>query len=445
MKANAERIEKNTVLLKIEVDAEQFSRAVDKVYRKLVKTVNVPGFRKGKTPKVIFERYVGKSTLHEEAMDAIVPSAYFKAVKETGIEPIDQPKIEIEQVEEGKPVLLKATVQVKPEVKLGQYRGLEAVKPSIKITEARVKDELKRLQERHAQLLTLEEGTVEKGDIAVIDFLGKIDGTPFEGGEAKEYSLEIGSGSFIPGFEDQLIGVSAGETKDIEVAFPDDYHAEKLAGKKAVFTVTVREIKRKELSAIDDEFAKDVSEFDTLEELRKDITNKLKQADENNANYRIRHEVVNKAVANAEVDIPSTMIDSRVEEMVKDLEMRLLNQGVNLESYLNYTKGTLEELKASMYNEAEQDTRTNLVLEAISKLEDIQISDEELDEQINKMATYYRQEPEELRKTLESQRQLGFIKSEMIREKTLQLLVEHAVVHEDTDERLEDTNEQTQE
>ncbi len=429
MKANAERIEKNTVLLKIEVDAEQFSQAVDKAYRKLVKTVDVPGFRKGKAPKAVFERYVGKSALYEDAIDLIVPEAYLKAVEDTGIEPIEQPKIEIEeQVEEGKPVKLKATVQVKPEVKLGQYKDLEVVKLTMLITDDKVEEELKRLQERHAEILTLDEGTVEKGDMTVIDFVGKVDGTPFKGGEGKDYPLEIGSGSFVPGFEDKLIGVSVGGTTDIEVTFPEDYRAEELAGKTAVFTVTVKEIRRKQLAAIDDEFAKDVSEFDTLEELREDIKNKLEQAAENNANFQVRRMVADKAVENAEVDIPKLMIDSQVEEMVRNLEMRLLNQGMSLENYLSYTKSTLEDMKSSMLPEAEQEVKTKLVLEAIAKAEDIEATDEEIDEQVKKMAEYYRQEPEDLRRALEIQGQLHFLIAGLIKEKTLQFLVEHAKV-----------------
>ncbi len=429
MKANAERIEKNTVLLKIEVDAEQFSQAVDKAYRKLVKTVDVPGFRKGKAPKAVFERYVGKSALYEDAIDLIVPEAYLKAVEDAGIEPIEQPKIEIEeQVEEGKPVKLKATVQVKPEVKLGQYKDLEVVKLTMLITDDKVEEELKRLQERHAEILTLDEGTVEKGDMTVIDFVGKVDGTPFKGGEGKDYPLEIGSGSFVPGFEDKLIGVSVGGTTDIEVTFPEDYRAEELAGKTAVFTVTVKEIRRKQLAAIDDEFAKDVSEFDTLEELREDIKNKLEQAAENNANFQVRRMVADKAVENAEVDIPKLMIDSQVEEMVRNLEMRLLNQGMSLENYLSYTKSTLEDMKSSMLPEAEQEVKTKLVLEAIAKAEDIEATDEEIDEQVKKMAEYYRQEPEDLRRALEIQGQLHFLIAGLIKEKTLQFLVEHAKV-----------------
>lgn len=432
MKANAERIEKNTVQLEIEVDVEQFSQAVDKAYRKLVKKVNIPGFRKGKTPRQIFEHYVGKGAIYEEAMDILVPEAYFKAVEDTGIEPIEQPKVEIVQVEEGKPVVFKATVQVKPEVKLGQYKELEVVKPSAEVADEEIGKELERLQGRHAKLLTLENGAVDKGDITVIDFLGKVNGEPFEGGEGKDYSLEIGSGSFIKGFEDQMIGMANGETKDLQVAFPEKYQAEDLAGKDATFTVTVKEIKRKELAALDDEFAKDVSEFDTLEELRNDISNKLKQAAENRVDYQIRRDVVTKAVDNAEVEVPDPMVDNQLEEMISNMENRLMNQGISMENYLKYTNSTLDDMKSKMRPDAEQTVKTNLVLEAIARAEDIKATEEEVKEETEKIAVHYSQDPEQFRKALEGEGQLSFITDGVVREKTLQFLVDSAQVAEDT-------------
>ncbi|MCL6635106.1 MAG: trigger factor [Peptococcaceae bacterium] len=432
MKANAERIEKNTVLLEIEVDAEQFSRAVDKAYRKLVKKVAVPGFRKGKTPRPILERYIGKGALYEEAMETLVPEAYYQAVADTGIEPIDQPRLEIVQVEEGKPVVFKATVQVKPEVKLGQYRELEVVKPPAGVKEEDVEKEMQRLQGRHAKLLTLEEGTVEKGDIAIIDFWGKIEGEPFKGGEGRDYSLEIGSGSFVKGFEEQIEGMAVGETREIQVTFPENYQAEELAGKDAVFTVTVKEIKRKELAPLDDEFAKDVSEFDTLEELRNDISNRLKQAAENRAMYQLRRDLVNKAVDNAEVDIPGAMVDSQVAEMLDAMERRLLNQGISMEDYLKYIDKTPEEMKADLRPDAERAVKTNLVLEAIARTENIKASEEEIEEEIKKMASHYRQDPEKLRQVLANEGQLGIVTEGIVREKTLQFLVDSARVVEDT-------------
>lgn len=432
MKANAERIEKNTVQLEIEVDVEQFSQAVDKAYRKLVKKVNIPGFRKGKTPRQIFEHYVGKGAIYEEAMDILVPEAYFKAVEDTGIEPIEQPKVEIVQVEEGKPVVFKATVQVKPEVELGQYKELEVVKPSTEVADEEIGKELERLQSRHAKLLTLENGAVEKGDITVIDFLGKVNGEPFEGGEGKDYSLEIGSGSFIQGFEEQMIGMVNGETKELQVTFPEKYQAEDLAGKDATFTVTVKELKRKELAVLDDEFAKDVSEFDTLEELRNDISNKLKQAFENRVDYQIRRDVVTKAVDNAQVEIPDAMIDNQLEELISNMENRLMNQGISMENYLTYTNSTLDDMKSKMRPDAEQTVKTNLVLEAIARAEEIKATDEEVKEETEKIAMHYSQDPEQFRKALEGEGQLNFITDGVVREKTLKFLVDNAQVTDDT-------------
>lgn len=438
MKANAERIEKNTVLLEIEVDVERFSQAVDNAYRKLVKSVNIPGFRKGKTPRAIFERHVGKSALIEEAMDFLIPEAYFQAVKDTGIEPIEKPKVEIVQVEENKPVIFKATVQVKPEVKLGQYKGVEIVEPSTEVTDREVDGELERLQNRHAKLVTLEEGKVEKGDITVIDFLGKIEGVPFKGGEAKDYTLEIGSGSFIEGFEGQVTGMQLGESKDIKVTFPADYKAEELAGKEAVFSVTVKEIKRKELAPLDDEFAMDVSEFDTLEELRSDIANKLKQAAENRAKVQVRREAVNKAVDNAEVEIPDMMIENNIDEGIYNLETRLAAQGLNINDYLNYTGGTVQDLRVSMRPEAILSVKTSLVMEAIAKAEDIKAADEEINEEIKKVAEHYNQDVETFRKKLLEEGQMGYISEGLIREKTTRFLVESAVIVKDTNEEKEE-------
>ena len=431
MKANAERIEKNTVLLEIEVDAEQFSSAVEKAYRKMVKNVNIPGFRKGKTPRPILERYVGKEVLYEEAMEVLVPEAYYQAVLDTGIEPIDQPKVEVLQAEEGKSVIFKATVQVKPEVNLGQYKGLEIGKPPVEVSEEDVEKELVRLQNRHAKLLTLEEGTVENGDIAVIDFLGKVDGEPFKGGEGKDYSLEVGSRSFIEGFEDQLVGMTVGETKDIQATFPEKYHAEELAGKEAVFTATVKEIKRKELASLDDEFAKDVSEFDTIGELRGDIKNKLNQAAENKVENQVRQEAVNKAVDSAELEVPSVMIESQLMQMMSDMETRLNNQRISIKDYFMYTDSTPEQLRDQMMPEAERSVKTRLVLSAIAKAEDIKAGDEEIKEEARKIAALYKQDGEEFYTKMEKEGQLGMLVDRLIVEKTVRLLVDNAVINEE--------------
>ncbi len=432
MKASAERIEKNTVLLEVEVGQEQFSNAIEKAYKKLVTKVNVPGFRKGKAPKAILERYIGKQALVDEAVEIVLPEAYMKAVEDTGIEPVSQPELEMVQVEEGKPVVFKAKVVVKPEVKLGQYTGLEVVKPSDEITEEDIQKELDRLQNRHAKLLTLEDGTVEDKDLVTIDFEGKIEGVPFEGGQSNDYTLEIGSGTFIPGFEEQLVGIKLGETKDINVKFPEDYGREDLSGKDAVFTVTAKVIKRKELVPLDDEFAKDVSEFDTLEELRADLANKLKKTSEEKANNQVRSEVIAKAVEGAEIDMPQEMIDSRVEEMLGNMEQRLMSQGVSLENYLKYTNSNIDDMKENLRPDAERNLKQTLVIDAVAKAENIQITDEDIDREINRMSEEMKQEAEVIKKIIEGQGQMDYIKKSIIRDKTVQFMLDKAVLSEGT-------------
>jgi len=445
MKANAERIEKNTVQLDIEVDVEQVAQALDKAYRKLVKKVNIPGFRKGKTPRPIFERFMGKEALYEEAMESLVPEVYFKAVEDTGIEPIEQPKVEIVQAEDGKPVLIKAMVEVKPEVILGQYKGLQVSKTVTEIQERDVEAELERLRNRHAKLLTIEEGTVENGDSVDLDFLGKVNGEPFQGGEGKNYSLTIGSGSFIPGFEEQMVGMATGENKEITVTFPENYQSEDLAGQNATFEVTVNGIKRKELLALDDEFAKDVSEFDSLEELRDDVRNKLKQTAESRADYQFRQDLIDLAVGNAEVEIPESMINAQLEETLRSMNSRLSGQGINLETYLEYTNSSMPELREQIRPEAERRVRTNLVLEAIAKNEGIKPSEEEIKAESAKVASSYQQDPEEFYKMLEKEGQFGFITESLIMDKTAQLLVDGAEIVDISDLVVESTKEETEE
>lgn len=426
MKATAEKIANNTMVIDVEVDAAQLEKAMDQAYRKLVRKVNVPGFRQGKTPRVVFENFVGKAVLYNEAVELIIPDAYQEAVKETGIEPVAQPELELTQVEEGKPVKFKATVRVKPEVTLGQYTGLKATKSEITVTDEDVAAELDKLQERHAQLNNLDEGTVEQGDIAVIDFVGRKDGEEFEGGAGSDYSLEIGSNTFIPGFEEQLVGVSVGETKAVEVTFPADYHNEDLKGQEVVFTVTVKGIKRKELLPLDDEFAKDVSEFETLAELEADLRNKLLAAAEKEARHRINNEVVKQAVDNAQVDIPEEMIDTRVEEMMDNMSRRMMQQGLTMENYYTYTNSSPEEMRKSLREDAARGVKTSLVLEAIVAKENIELEEAELEKEIEEMAKMYQQEAGVLRKILEGQNQLDFIKEGLQQQKAIEFMAERA-------------------
>lgn len=431
MKANAERIEKNTVLLEVEVDAERFSRALDQAYRKLVKKVNVPGFRRGKAPRFLLERQIGKQALVDEAVELIIPEAYLQAVDDTGIEPVSQPELELVQVEEGKPVVFKAKVVVKPEVELGQYTELEVAGPAVEVTAEDVQKELERLQNRHAKLITLEEGKVEKGDLVTIDYQGRVDGQPFEGGQDTGTTFEVGSGVFFPGVEDGLTGMALGETKDISTRFPADYPREDLAGKEAIFTVTVKEIKRKELSPLDDEFAKDISEFDTLEELKADLANKLKKVAEEKARNEIRRAVLEKAVQNAQVEIPPEMIENKVEEMVRETEQSLRTQGVPLEGYLRYLGISLAEMREQFRPEAEKNLKRTLVLEAIARQENLSPSEEEIQTEIEAISKQVNQDADVVRKALEAQGQFAGLTKRLQMNKALQFLVDKAKIIED--------------
>ncbi len=428
MKATAERLEKNEVMLEIQVEDERFSKSIHKAYKKIANQVNIPGFRKGKAPKFIVENYVGKEALIQEAVEDIFPSVYLEAVEQTEISPIDQPKVEDMQAEEGKPLVIKLKVSVKPEVKLGEYKGFEIKKPSTEVTEDDVQKELENMQNRHAQLVSVEEGEVQNGDTAIIDFTGFKDGEPFEGGHAENYSLVIGSGMFIPGFEEQVEGMKTGEEKDINVTFPEDYQAEELAGKDVVFKVKVNEIKRKKLSPLDDEFAKDVSEFDTLEELKTDIMNKLKEAKERQADSAVTREAVDKAVENAEVEIPEVMVEKRIDDMIANMDNRLRTQGVELEQYLKYTNTDLNELRTKMRDDAEAAVRQELVLDAVAKAEGLQVSDEEVDREINEMAPQFGKEPAELKLTLEAVGDLNIVKEDILRRKVVDHLSAQAKI-----------------
>lgn len=432
MKATAERLEKNTVLLEIEVEAERIDKAMDQAYRKVVKQVNVPGFRKGKAPRAMVERFIGAETLFGEAAEIIVPEAYMEALKETETEPINQPKIDIVQGEPGKALIFKATVEVKPEVTLGEYKGLEVKRPTTEVSDEELSKELERLQNRHAKLATVEEGEIQNGDTAIIDFAGFSEGEAFEGGTAENYSLAIGSNTFIPGFEEQLIGAKIGEEKEVKVTFPEEYHAENLAGKPALFKVTVKELKRKELAPLDDEFAKDVSEFDTLEELKSDIRNKLKEAIEKKAKSAVDNGAVDAAVSNASVEVPEIMINQKVEEMLNNVGQRLMQQGINLDQYFQYTNSSIDDMRESMRPDAEKTVKNELVIDAIAKTEKIVASEEEINEEIQKISTYVKQDANIVRKTLELQGEMGHIIQDIVRRKTVSFLAENAKVVEGT-------------
>ena len=426
MKATWEKIEKNVGVLEVEVDAQKVNEAIDKAFKKVVNQVNVPGFRKGKVPRPIFEAKFGVESLYRDAIDFILPEAYAEAVKETGIKPVDRPDVDFDTFEKGQPFVFKAKVTVRPEVQLGEYKGIEVPDTDTSVSAEEIAQELERLQQRHAELVVLEEGSAEKGDIAVIDYEGSVDGVPFDGGKAEKHSLELGSNSFIPGFEDQVIGMTKGDEKDINVTFPAEYHAEHLAGKEAVFKVKLHDIKRKNLPALDDEFAKDVSEFDTLDEYKQDIEKRLKERKEKDKEIAVESVVIEKASAAAEVEIPQAMIDTETDRIVEEFANRLRMQGMYLELYYQFSGQDEEALRTQMKDEAEKRVRSQLVLEAIAVAENLNISDEEINEELEGLSATYKKSAEELREIIENNGTLEDFKLDLRVKKTVKFLVENS-------------------
>lgn len=403
MSVKWEKQEGNEGVLTVEVDAETFKTALDDAFKKVVKQVSIPGFRKGKIPRGLFEQRFGVEALYQDALDILLPVEYPKAVEEAGIEPVDRPEIDVEKIEKGESLIFTAKVTVKPEVKLGEYKGLGIEKDDTTVTDEDVQNELKALQERQAELVVKEEGAVEEGNTVVLDFEGFVDGEAFEGGKAENYSLEVGSGSFIPGFEDQLVGLEAGAEKDVEVTFPEEYHAEDLAGKPAVFKVKIHEIKAKELPELDDEFAKDIDEeVETLAELTEKTKKRLEEAKENEADAKLREELVLKASENAEIDVPQAMVDTELDRMLKEFEQRLQMQGMNLELYTQFSGQDEAALKEQMKEDAEKRVKSNLTLEAIAKAENLEVSDEEVDAELTKMAEAYNMPVENIKQAIGS-------------------------------------------
>lgn len=424
MTAKWEKLEGNVGVLTIEVDAKEVNNSIDAAFKKVVKTINVPGFRKGKMPRPLFEQRFGVESLYQDALDILLPKAYGDAIDETGIFPVAHPEIDIEKFEKNENLVFTAKVTVKPEVKLGEYKGLAVEKADTTVTDEDVENELKALQERHAELTVKEDGAVENGHTAVIDFEGFVNGEAFEGGKGENYSLEIGSNTFIPGFEEQLVGLKAGEAKDVEVSFPEEYHAEELAGKPATFKVTVHEIKVKELPALDDEFAKDVNEeVATLDELKAKLREDLEAGKKNEAENKLRDEVVEKASANAEVDIPEAMIETELDRMVREFEQRLSYQGMNLELYFQFTGTDEAKLKEQMKEDAAKRVRTNLVLEAIIKAENIEVAEEEVTAEIEKMAAMYNMPVDAVKQALGN---LEGVKEDLQVRKAVDLLAENS-------------------
>lgn len=397
MSVQVEKLEKNMAKLTVEVSAEDFKAAIKKAYNKTKNHFAIPGFRKGKASQAVIEKMYGEAVFYEDAADEAINSTYAQAMKESGLDIVSRPEITVEQIGKDQAFIYSALVAVKPEVTLGEYKGVEVEKADAAVTAEDVEAELKRVQEQNARLLTVEDRPVADGDQTVIDFEGFVDGKGFEGGKAEDYPLTIGSHSFIDTFEEQLIGKNIGEECEVNVTFPTEYHAAELAGKPAMFKVTVKEIKVKELPALDDEFASEVSEFDTLDEYKQDIEKKLQERKEKAAASQNEDRVVAKVVENASMEIPEKMIDAQVDNMLRETAQRMQSQGLSMDLYMKYTGMTADQMKDQMRPEAVKRIQTRLVLEAVVKAENIETSEEKLDEEIAKMAEAYKMEADKLK------------------------------------------------
>ena len=414
---------KNEVKITFNIEAEKFEEAMKKVYSKTAKYFNIPGFRKGKAPMQLVERQYGSAIFYEDAFNELVPEIYDETIKEKKIEAVSRPNIDIVQMEKGKELIFTATVETKPEVELGKYKGIEIKKIEYKATDKDIEHELGHMAERNARLVTIEDRPVEKGDITVIDFEGSVDGVKFEGGTAENHELEIGSNTFILGFEDQIVGMKIDEVKDIKVKFPDEYFSKDLAGKDAVFKVTLHEIKKKELPKIDDEFAKDVSEFDTLDELKNSIKERLDTDNERKAKYETEEEAIKTVCENAKLDIPNGMVELEIDNMMQDMQTRLSYQGLNLNQYMQMLGKTEDDMRSEFKEQAERQIKSRLVLEAIVKAEKIEAVDEEIAEKAKEMAKQYGRKEEEL---LENNQLKEYISENLKSEKAIDFIVKNA-------------------
>lgn len=400
MSVQVEKLEKNMAKLTVEVPAEDFEAAVEKAYRKDRGRISLPGFRKGKAPRKMIEKMYGAGVFYEDAANLLIPEAYDKALDECGETIVSRPEITVEQIETGKPFIFTAMVALKPAVTLGQYKGVEVPKKQAEVTDEEVQAVIDRERENNSRMIDVDDRPVENGDMIRLDFDGSVDGTPFEGGKSENYALTIGSGSFIPGFEEQLIGAKIGEDLEVKVTFPEDYHEESLRSKEAVFKCKVNEIKVKELPEADDDFAQDVSDFDTMDEYREDIRKNLLTDKEASIRREKETAVVKKIVENAQMEIPEAMINEQIRRMTDDFTRRIESQGLTMTQYLQFTGMDTAKLTEQMRPEALQRIQNSLVLEAVAKAEDIQIDDERVDEEIAKMAENYKMEPDKLREMM---------------------------------------------
>lgn len=425
MKVTAENGENQQVTLTIEVEAAEVSKAVERAVKRLANRVNIPGFRKGKAPRKIVESNVGMDALLQEAFDLIAPKAFSDALDEQKIDPVTRPDIDVVTLEDGKNLVFKATVTPRPEVKLGEYKNLKVEKAAVEVSDEDVEKQLKNFQDRQGKMVEAPEGAVvENGDFTTLDFEGFVAGKAFEGGKGQDYPLQIGSGSFIPGFEEQLVGAKVGEEKEVNVKFPDEYHSAELAGKDAMFKCTVRSIKHKELPEIDDELAKKVSTFQTLDELKADIRKNLLETAEKKAENDHKSAVIEQATENITVEIPAVMIDNRVTTMIQEMAMRLEQQGMKLEQYLQYAGTDIAKIREDYRETAEKNVKTDLMLEEVAKAEDIKVEAKDLDAEVAGMAAAYGATPQQVQKIIKEQGRIGDLAASVLRKKTAQFIID---------------------
>lgn len=426
MSLQVEKLEKNMAKLTIEVSPEELEGALQHAYLKNRKQITIPGFRKGKVPRQIIEKMYGPSFFYEDAVNELIPSAYEKAVDECELELVSRPEVSIVQIEKGKPFIFTAEVAVKPEVELGQYKGIEVEKQDTAATDEEVDKEIDKERESNSRSITVEDRPVQDGDMTVIDFEGFVDGTPFEGGKGTDYPLTIGSGAFIPGFEEQLIGAEIGKEIEVNVSFPEDYHAKDLAGKPAVFKCTVKEIKVKELPELDDDFAQDVSDFDTLEEYKADVRKKIEERKAASAKAKKEDAVIEKIIEGAKMEIPDAMVKTQAEQGVDEFAQRLQMQGMSIEQYLQYMGGSIDAMVEQYKPQALKRIQSRLVLEAVAAAENLEVSDEELEAEYSRMAEQYKMEVEKL-KELFSDADKKTIREDLAIQKAVDLVTEAAV------------------
>ncbi|NDO18854.1 trigger factor [Lachnospiraceae bacterium MD329] len=427
MSVKNEQIEKNLVKLTFEVSAEDFEKAINQTYKKNASKFNIPGYRKGKAPRKIVEKYYTAAIFYDDAINAVLPAAYESALEESGVDAVARPEIDVEEIKKGEPVVFTALVTTKPEVKLGDYKGIEVDKLDYTVTDEDVDKDIEATQKKNARLITIDDRAIENEDIAVIDFEGFCDGVAFDGGKGEDYELEIGSGTFIPGFEEQLVGAKTDDDVEVKVTFPEEYHADNLAGKDAVFKVKVKEIKKRELPELDDDFASEVSDFDTMAEFKVDVRKKLEEAAENKAKTDTENAIIDKVIENAEFDIPDAMKEAQIDNIVRDFAQRLAYQGMSLDMYMQYTGQTEETFRAQFGEQAEKQISGSLVLEAIQKAEGIEAGPEEVELHLVDMSKKYNMELDKLKEAL-SDVEKENIKKELELQKTIDMIVNNASV-----------------